>query len=142
MHPDVEVIEVKDDLPEAPEPWAERALEILGTRHPNIAFTSEAYGEPWAGLMGASHRAIDPPRLNYPISGTQLRAALAENWQMLTPPAKAYFGQARLRFRRRIKRHYYFGDRFRALLSNRLGAGIRPPVLGGQAIHPECRSLG
>lgn len=93
MHPDVEVIEVLDDLPEAPEPWAKRALEILGDRHPDIAFTSEAYGEPWARFMGASHRAIDPPRQNYPISGTQLRAALAENWQMLTPGAKAYFAK-------------------------------------------------
>lgn len=93
MHPDVEVIEVIDDLPEAPEPWAERALEILGPRHPDIAFTSEAYGEPWARLMGARHRAIDRPRLNYPISGTQLRADLAENWQMLTPAAKAYFAK-------------------------------------------------
>lgn len=93
MHPDVEVIEVKDDLPEAPEPWAQRALEILGSRRPDIAFTSEAYGEPWARFMGARHQAIDPPRLNYPISGTQLRAALAENWQMLTPGAKAYFAK-------------------------------------------------
>lgn len=93
MHPTVEVIEVLDDLPSAPEPWAKRALELLGDRQPDIAFTSEAYGEPWAEMMGARHIAVDPLRQLFPISGTQLRADIALHWQMLTPPAKAYFAK-------------------------------------------------
>lgn len=93
LHPDTEVIEVLDDLPEAPEPWARRTLEVLGGRKPDIAFTSEDYGEPWAKLMGTRHFTVDRSRLKFPISGTQLRSNLAENWQMLTPPAKAYFAK-------------------------------------------------
>ncbi|WP_254567995.1 AAA family ATPase [Oscillatoria sp. HE19RPO] len=93
MHPDVEVYETLDDLPEAPEPWAKRTLELLGGRQPDVAFTSEAYGEPWAALMGARHIAIDCLREAFPISGTQLRQDLATHWQMLTPPAKAYFAK-------------------------------------------------
>jgi HTH-type transcriptional repressor of NAD biosynthesis genes len=93
LHPDVEVIEVAEDIPEAPEPWAVRALEVLQGRQPQLAFTSEAYGEPWAACMGARHVAIDPPRCHFPISGTQLRQALSTEWPMLTPPAKAYFAK-------------------------------------------------
>jgi NadR type nicotinamide-nucleotide adenylyltransferase len=93
MHPDVEVLETLDDLPEAPEPWAKRTLELLGGRQPDVAFTSEEYGEPWAALMGARHLAIDCLREAFPISGTQLRQDLATHWQMLTPPAKAYFAK-------------------------------------------------
>ncbi len=93
MHPDVEVYETLDYLPEAPEPWAKRTLELLRGRKPDIAFTSEAYGEPWAAFMGARHIAIDCPREAFPISGTQLRQDLATHWQMLTPPAKAYFAK-------------------------------------------------
>jgi NadR type nicotinamide-nucleotide adenylyltransferase len=93
LHPDAEVIEVLDDLPEAPEPWAQRTLEVLSGRKPDIAFTSEDYGEPWAKLMGSQYCTVDRQRLKFPISGTQLRSHLAENWQMLTPPAKAYFAK-------------------------------------------------
>lgn len=93
MHPDVEVYETLDDLPEAPEPWAKRTLELLKGRQPDVAFTSEAYGEPWAALMGARHIAIDCLRETFPISGTQLRQDLGTHWQMLTPPAKAYFAK-------------------------------------------------
>lgn len=93
MHPDVEVRETLDDLPEAPEPWAKRTLELLGGRQPDVAFTSEDYGEPWAAFMGAKHIAIDRPREAFPISGTELRRDLATHWLMLTPPAKAYFAK-------------------------------------------------
>ncbi|MEB3278640.1 MAG: AAA family ATPase [Lyngbya sp.] len=93
MHPDVEVIEVLDNLPEAPEPWALKALELLGGRQPNFAFTSELYGEPWAIAMGAIPVTIDLHRQHFPISGSQLRENLATHWLMLTPPAKAYFAQ-------------------------------------------------
>lgn len=93
LHPDVEVIEVLEDIPEAPQPWAERALTVLQGRQPDVAFTAEAYGEPWAALMGAKHQAIDPQRTHVPISGTQLRQDLSTHWQMLTPAAKAYFAK-------------------------------------------------
>jgi len=93
IHPDVEVIEVLEDIPDAPEPWAERALDVLQGRQPDVVFTSESYGEPWAALMRAKHRSIDLHRTHFPISGSQLRQDLVTHWPMLTPPAKAYFAK-------------------------------------------------
>ena len=93
LHPDVDVRVTPDDLPEAPEPWARRTLEVLGGRAPDVAFTSEAYGAPWAAALGARHEGIDPDRARFPISGTQLRADLAQHWRFLTAPAKAWFAR-------------------------------------------------
>lgn len=90
LHPEVEVVEVVDDLPAAPEPWARRALEVLGGRRPDVAFTSEDYGEPWARLMGARHCCVDPDRRTFPVSGTLLRQDPGAHWHLLTPPAKAW----------------------------------------------------
>jgi NadR type nicotinamide-nucleotide adenylyltransferase len=92
-HPDVEVVVTPDDLPERPEPWAERTLELLRSRRPDLVFSSEDYGDDYAELMGASHVRVDVDRVMFPISGTQLRADLARHWDMLTPPAKAYFAR-------------------------------------------------
>lgn len=92
LHPDVQVLEVLDDIPNASEPWAARTLALLGCR-PDVAFTSEDYGQRWAALMGARHVAVDPDRCCFPISGTQLRADLGQHWAMLTAPAKAYFAR-------------------------------------------------
>jgi HTH-type transcriptional regulator, transcriptional repressor of NAD biosynthesis genes len=93
LHPDVEVIKVLEDIPNEPQPWAKRALSVLQGRQPDFAFTSEAYGDLWAALMGARHRIIDPQRSRFPISGTQLRQNLSHHWQMLTPPVKAFFAK-------------------------------------------------
>lgn len=92
-HPDVTVIETEDDLPEAPEPWAERALALLGGRKPDLAFTSEDYGPAWAAAMGACHESVDPARESFPISGSELRADLSAHWDMLTPPARAHLAR-------------------------------------------------
>lgn len=93
LHPDVEVIEVLEDIPNAPEPWATRALAVLAGRLPDLVFTSEIYGEPWARLMGAEHRVVDLDRVAWPVSGTQLRQDLAACWHLLTPPARAWFAR-------------------------------------------------
>ena len=72
---------VKDDLPEAPEPWARRTLDVLGGRRPDVALTAEDYGGPWASLMGCAHHRLET-RIT---SGTALRGDLRANWQWLTP---------------------------------------------------------
>lgn len=92
-HEDVEVLVTDDDLPAAPEPWARRTLDLLGGRRPDVAFTSEPYGEPWAAAMGARHVAIDPERRAVPTSGTALRADLGAGWALLTGPVKAHFAR-------------------------------------------------
>jgi HTH-type transcriptional repressor of NAD biosynthesis genes len=86
--PNVTVIVTPDDLPEASEPWAERALAVLPGR-PNIAFTSEAWGPEWAARMGAEHMLVDLARTTVPISATVLRADLGFNFHWLVPAARA-----------------------------------------------------
>jgi HTH-type transcriptional regulator, transcriptional repressor of NAD biosynthesis genes len=90
LHPEVEVVVSPEDIPNEPGPWAERTLAILG-QAPDLAFTSEDYGQAWAEAMGCPHVAVDPPRATCPTSGTALRADLAQHWGWLTPPAKAHF---------------------------------------------------
>ena len=93
LHPDVEIVMALEDIPEAPEPWAARTLELLGGRRPDVAFTSEAYGRAWARALGARDVCIDPERSRFPISGTRIRADLGAHWHMLTPPVKAHFAR-------------------------------------------------
>ena len=93
QHPDVEVVLADEHgVPEAPEPWAEITLGLLD-RPPNVAFTSEDYGAPWAQHMGARHVSVDRAREAFPISGTALRADLGRHWAYLTPPCKAHFAR-------------------------------------------------
>ena len=84
----VTVLVTPDDLPEANEPWAERALELL-PRPPDVAFTSEPWGPGWAALMGAEHRSVDVDRTQRPISATALRAGLGDHFDWLVPAARA-----------------------------------------------------
>jgi len=49
LDPDVEVVETS----EAPQPWAERTLELLG-HVPGVTFTSEANGDEWGIADGRS----------------------------------------------------------------------------------------
>ena len=84
----VTVLVTPDDLPEANEPWAERALELL-PRSPDVAFTSEPWGLGWAALMGAQHRSVDVDRSQHPISATDLRADLGNHFDWLVPAARA-----------------------------------------------------
>lgn len=88
-HPDVEVIVTPDDLPEAPGPWASRALELLRGRVPDVAFTSEDYGAAWAAAMGCTHQSIDAARSAVPVRGVDIRRDLAGSWDLLAPAAKA-----------------------------------------------------
>jgi HTH-type transcriptional regulator, transcriptional repressor of NAD biosynthesis genes len=87
--PEAEVIVTPDDVEEAPRPWAVRTLQLLGGRRPDIAFTSEPYGDDWAEAMGCVHRSVDPDRTVEPASGRQIRADLAGNWELLSSAAKA-----------------------------------------------------
>lgn len=87
LFPDATFVVTPDDLPESPEPWALRALEILG-RRPDVAFTSEGYGEPWAFAMGARHVSVDFERRAVPVSGTAIRGDLAGHFDSLIAPAR------------------------------------------------------
>lgn len=86
--PNVTVVVTPDDLPEASAPWAQRMLAILPQR-PDVAYTSEPWGDEWAALMGARHVSVDRQRAQFPISGTALRADLGANFSWLVPAARA-----------------------------------------------------
>jgi HTH-type transcriptional repressor of NAD biosynthesis genes len=51
--------------------------------HIDVVFSSEAYGTGLAEHLGATHVAVDEPRQQVPTSGTQVRAALADNNSVL-----------------------------------------------------------
>ena len=55
----------------------------------DYVFTSEDYGPELARRLGAQHIAIDPARINVPISGTAIRKNPAANWQHLAEPTRA-----------------------------------------------------
>lgn len=88
-HPDVDVIVTPDDLPEQPQPWAARTLDLLDGRLPDIAFTSEHYGAAWAAEMGCAHRCIDLSRSTFPVRGVDIRHDLVSGWELLAPATKA-----------------------------------------------------
>lgn len=77
-----------DDLPEAPEPWARRALALIATPI-DVAFTSEEYGAAWAACLGAEHVCIDLDRSTIPISATAIRDDTVNNFSYLVPSARA-----------------------------------------------------
>jgi len=83
----VTVLVTPDDLPEANEPWAKRALDVL-PQAPDVAFTSEPWGPGWAEAMGATHVSVDLARDSHPITATALRQDLRANFEWLAPAAR------------------------------------------------------
>ena len=84
----VTVVVTPDDLPEENEPWAARTLDVLPVK-PDLAFTSESYGDGWAELMGAMHVPVDLERATYPFSATEIRLELGAHFHYLVPAARA-----------------------------------------------------
>jgi NadR type nicotinamide-nucleotide adenylyltransferase len=93
LYPDVEVRLVPDTLgDDDTEGWAKYTLRVL-EEAPDIVFSSEDYGEPYAKLMGAKHMLVDKHRVNIPISGTKVRNDTVGNWIYLAPPVRAYYAK-------------------------------------------------
>lgn len=92
IHPGVTVIVVDDDHMDDndSEGWARYTRETLGYA-PDIVFTSEDYGEPYAAFLGARHVLVDKERVTVPISGTAIRAAPHTHAAYLAPCVRAYF---------------------------------------------------
>jgi HTH-type transcriptional repressor of NAD biosynthesis genes len=70
--------------------WAEYTIRLLG-RVPDIVFSSEDYGEPYARLMKCRHIMVDRERMRVPISGRMIRSAPFEHWKYLDPCVRAYY---------------------------------------------------
>ncbi len=90
VHPDCEIRVVPDTLPEDPHAWAKFTVEELGYS-PDVVFSSESYGEPFACAMGARHVMVDRDRTVVPISGTVIRAHPLACRPYVEPCVWAYF---------------------------------------------------
>ncbi len=67
--------------------WAAHTINFLGYR-PDVVFSSEAYGKPWAAAMGCKYVDVDIARTTVPISGTKVRHDIFESWQYLSDEVK------------------------------------------------------
>ena len=93
IHPEVTVLAIDDYYPDDDSQlWAELTIGWLGGR-PDVVFTSEAYGEPYAHFLGCRHVAVDPARLAVPCSGTAVRADPLAMWDFLEPPLRGYLAK-------------------------------------------------
>lgn len=82
----IEDIEKDDDS----EAWATHTINFLGFT-PDVAYTSEDYGDTWAAAMGCEHRKVDVGRKTVPISATKIRNDIRKNWDHMHPSVRSYF---------------------------------------------------
>jgi HTH-type transcriptional regulator, transcriptional repressor of NAD biosynthesis genes len=79
LYPEAEVLEAWDgpieigDTPEIKRMHEEYILKLLDGREVSHFYSSEFYGEHMSEALGAVNRQVDPPRLQFPISGTEVR---------------------------------------------------------------------
>jgi NadR type nicotinamide-nucleotide adenylyltransferase len=88
--PTARVVVTPDDLPDAPVPWAERTIEMLG-RPPDMVFTSEEYGPGYANAMRCRHVLVDQPRSTFPVSATMIREDPLSRLHLLLPTVRRDF---------------------------------------------------
>lgn len=92
-HPDIQVLiifDIMDD--ENSKAWAEYTKKILGYV-PDVVFSSEDYGEPYAYHLGCQHVLVDRERNTFPVCGTNVREKPLSNWEFLTPAVRGYYAK-------------------------------------------------
>lgn len=72
--------------------WAENTMRWLG-RAPDVVFTSEHYGDAYAGHMSCRHVMVDEARRTVPCSGTAVRADPLVMWDHLSPPVREWYAR-------------------------------------------------
>lgn len=93
IHPDVKVIALEDTLPDDDsKAWAENTIKVLGYV-PEVVFTSEDYGYPYAAFMGSRHVQVDKARRTVSVSGTAVRANPLKCWDFLEPCVRAFYAK-------------------------------------------------
>ena len=93
IHPDVRVILIDDTLDaDDSRAWAENSVRVLGFA-PDVVFTSEDYGDPFAHFLGCRHVQVDRARAAVPVSGTRVRADPLGCWQYLEPPVRGFYAR-------------------------------------------------
>lgn len=97
LFPDARIIHVPDhnDAANHPQPWlvwAQDTQQIL-TAIPDVVFSSETYGEPYARALGCEHVLVDLPREHFPIYGSQIRENPFRHWNHLPAPTRGYYAK-------------------------------------------------
>jgi HTH-type transcriptional regulator, transcriptional repressor of NAD biosynthesis genes len=93
IHPTAEVMLIDDRYDENDTAiWATNTMTWLGGS-PDVVFSSEAYGEPYAEVMRCRHVLVDRERTNVPCSGTAIRRDPFACWEFLEPPVGAWFAK-------------------------------------------------
>jgi HTH-type transcriptional regulator, transcriptional repressor of NAD biosynthesis genes len=59
----------------------------------DAVFSSEDYGAELARRFSAVHVPVDPPRDQFPVSGTAVRRDPVACWEWLSPPVRAYLAK-------------------------------------------------
>ncbi len=72
--------------------WAENTIRWLG-HAPDAVFTSEDYGDRYAGHLGCVHVLVDQARIAIPCSGTAVRADPFAMWDFIDPPVRQWFAK-------------------------------------------------
>lgn len=67
--------------------WAAHTINFLGYR-PDVVYSSETYGKPWAEAMGCRYVNVDIARTTIPISGTKVRKDFFASWNFLSDEVK------------------------------------------------------
>jgi len=80
----VKVLDTDDSTEISHWQWAEYTKLFLGFT-PEAVFTSESYGDGWAKDLGAEHVCVDPLRVRYPVSGSEVRKSPSKFLEMLPP---------------------------------------------------------
>jgi NadR type nicotinamide-nucleotide adenylyltransferase len=68
--------------------WATHTIAFLGYT-PDIVYSSEAYGKPWADAMHCKSVLVDIDRTTFPVSGTLVRMDMLQSWKYLSREVKA-----------------------------------------------------
>ncbi|HEY7184793.1 MAG TPA: AAA family ATPase [Blastocatellia bacterium] len=93
IHPDANVLLIDDVYDEQDSRvWAENSVRWLGFV-PDVVFTSEDYGEPFAHFLGCEHVLVDRNREAVPVSGTMVRSNPLGFWNFLEPPVRAWYAK-------------------------------------------------
>ena len=90
---------IAEDLPQSPEEhgdiddfynvWCDVVDSKVDTL--DVIFTSEEYGEEFAGYLGIKHHMVDLDRVEVPTSGTEIRNNPGVEWEYLPQVVKPYF---------------------------------------------------
>jgi HTH-type transcriptional repressor of NAD biosynthesis genes len=97
VHPAVDVLVIDEDVvnlaDDDSEGWAKATEQALNGERPDVVFTSEDYGDAYAGFLGCVHVLVDRDRSAIPTSGSEIRANPLAHLDFLHPTVRAHYVQ-------------------------------------------------